>query len=61
VFAVRWDAIELLSIRFAAATIPKSADVTVRLDALDGACILLGLHYHAALGMTSSLGVSYRW
>jgi hypothetical protein len=61
VFAVRWDAIELLSIRFAAATIPKSADVTVRLDAFDGACILLGLHYHAALGMTSSLGVSYRW
>jgi len=61
VFAVRWDAIELLSIRFAAATIPKSADVTVRLDAFDGACILLGLHYHAALGITSSLGVSYRW
>jgi hypothetical protein len=59
--AVRWDAFEWLGFRIAYATVPQTADLSLRLLAFDPIAVLATLQYHTALGIGPTVGVQYRW
>lgn len=60
-FAVRWDAIESLSLRAGWTTVPHGAELSARLILPGSWHLLSTLHYHLLLGITTAVGIGYQW
>lgn len=59
--AIRWDAMDILSLRVAYTTVPPSAEASLCLAAIERVSILSTLHYHLTLGASPTVGIAYQW